>query len=255
MNIMQFSTEILMAYVDGELAADQARQIEAAMATDAELARQVERQRALRKELRAAFAGTLDEPIPARLLDAVDSSPAAAARPVIDIDAARAARAATPGRARWSWPEWTSVAASLLIGLLIGRTALQPPQSSLFDVSERGIAATGALVAALNEQPSGSAPADAAVGIGLSFRARNGDYCRTFITHAGTSTAGFACRDAQGWQIRTVSENPGVESGQQYRMAGSELPPAVLSAVQAEMAGEALDAAEEQAARAKGWRE
>lgn len=245
---MQFPDEILMAYADGEVDADLRRRIEAAMALDPTIAERIARHRGLRDELGAAFDGVLDEPIPARLLDAAHETPAAT---VTDLGAARAAkqRAANPKR-RWSWPEWTAIAASLLIGILAGRSALQPSQSDLFATSADGVVARGELSAALTDQ-LGGVPDDASVRIGLTFRDRGGAYCRTFTASA---TAGFACRDDDVWKVRALSEDAVSKQAGEYRQAGTQLPPAILTAVEHSMAGEALDREQEQAARAGNWK-
>jgi anti-sigma factor RsiW len=247
---MQFSDETLMAYADGEVDADTRRQIEAAMARDPTIAERVAKHRALRVDLGAAFGGVLDEPVPSRLLDAANSTPAAA-RPatVTDLRAARAAKAGAKQSKSWSWPQWTAIAASLLIGVLAGRSALQPAQSEMFATTANGIVASGDLSAALNDQLSGTAT-DGNVRIGLSFRSKDGDYCRSFA--AGTA-AGFACREDAQWRVRALNEAATPGAGGEYRMAGTELPPAVLAAIDDVMEGEALDREQEQAARERGW--
>lgn len=246
---MQFSDEILMAYADDEVDADLRRQIEAAMALDPSIAERVAKHRNVRAELGAAFDGVCDEPIPDRLLEAAASSPAKPAS-VTDLKAARAAKERAAHPRRWSWVEWTSIAASLVIGILAGRTALHPSRSDLFATAAEGIVARGELSAALTDQISGDAK-DAKVRIGLTFRATSGDYCRTFVT---ASTAGFACREPNEWKVRALSEGVADAKGGDYRMAGTELPPAILEAVEQSMAGEALDREQEQAARARDWK-
>jgi hypothetical protein len=146
--------------------------------------------------------------------------------------------------------EWTSIAASLIIGILAGRTALQPSRSDLFATTADGIVARGELSAALTDQIGGDAK-DEKVRIGLTFRATSGDYCRTFVTD---STAGFACREPNEWKVRAVSQGAAGAKGGDYRMAGTELPPAIIAAVEQSIAGEALDREQEQAARARGWK-
>lgn len=247
---MQFSDETLIAYADGEVDADLRRQIEAAMALDPSIAERVARHRNLRADLGAAFNPVLDEPMPAHLLDAAAASPASKQATVTDLNAARVAKQrATKPDGRWSWREWGAIAASLVIGILAGRTALQPSQSDLFATTSAGIVARGELSAALTDQ-IGGAENKASVRIGLTFRDRDGQYCRTFATAAA---AGFACKEANAWKVRTLSEHaPGQHSGE-YRMAGTALPPAIVTAVEASMAGEALDREQEQAARARDW--
>ncbi len=248
---MQFSDEILMAYADGEIDADTRLQIEAAMPLDPAIAERIAKHRSLRTGLAAAFNGVLDEPIPARLLEAANAAPDQPAfATVTDLNAVRTARQREAKPKRWSWPEWTSIAASLLIGMLAGRAALQPSTSSLFTAQESGIVASGKLSAALTEQ-AGGASEDAAVRIGLSFRSRSGEYCRTFT--AG-SAAGLACRETDAWKVRALSESLPNTPGGEYRMAGSELPPAILAAAENLMDGEALAADEEREALSRGWK-
>lgn len=248
---MQFSDETLMAYADGEVDADLRRQIEAAMALDPAIAERVAKHRGLRADLGAAFGGVLDEPIPNRLLDAAAASPAAANyASVTDLSEARAAkqRAAHPKR-RWSWPEWGTIAATLVIGILAGRTALQPSQSDLFATAD-GLVARGELSAALTDQV-GEVSNDAKIKIGLTFKDQSGEYCRSFTT---ASAAGFACRAGGAWKVRALSEGTVDQQTGEYRMAGSELPPAILTAIEHNMAGEALDGEQERAARARDWK-
>jgi hypothetical protein len=246
---MQFSDEILMAYADDEVDADLRRQIEAAMALDPSIAERVAKHRSLRTELGTAFDGVLDEPIPDRLIEAAALSPSKTAT-VTDLNAARAAKERAAHPRRWSWVEWTSIAASLLIGILAGRTALQPSRSDLFATTGDGIVARGELSAALTDQ-IGAAAEDAKVRIGLTFRATSGDYCRTFVT---ASVAGFACREPKEWKVRALSEGVAHAEGGDFRMAGTELPRAILEAVEQSMEGEALDREQEQAARSRSWR-
>jgi hypothetical protein len=247
---MQFPDEILMAYADGELDADTRRQIEAAMANDPTIAERVAKHRALRADMGAAFGGVLDEPVPSRLLDAANSSPVSA-RPatVTDLNAARAAKSGGTKFRSWSWPEWSAIAASLLIGVLVGRSAMQSAQSEIFATTPHSVVASGYLSAALNDYPSGTSP-DSAVRIVLSFRSKGGNYCRSFA--AGTA-AGFACREDNEWRVRALSQSATSSASGEYRMAGSDLPPAILTAIDDVMEGEALDREQEQAARERGW--
>ena len=64
---MKISDELLMAYADNELDAPQREAIEQAMQTDPSIAQAVARHQALRRDVFDAFAGVLDEPVPAKL--------------------------------------------------------------------------------------------------------------------------------------------------------------------------------------------
>jgi hypothetical protein len=159
-------------------------------------------------------------------------------------------------RTRWSWPEWTSIAASLLIGVLAGRTLLDRPHSvsGLIASGVDGrIIASGPLAQALSEQLSSEDNKD--IDIGLSFRAKNGEYCRTFGANSSNLVVGFACRDAEVWRIDMLATPPRTESRGDYRMASTQLPAPIVQAIAARMRGEALDADEEAVARRRRWRD
>jgi hypothetical protein len=237
---MKFPPETLMAYADGELDAETRRAIEAEIAVDPQVAQEIERHRAMRDEVGGAFSGVLDEPVPDRLLRAAKKSGAKAQQP----------------RRQWSWPEWTSIAASLLLGVLGGRALLQQPDrgSGLIVAGVDGrVIAGGALAQALSEQLSSQD--GSGVDIGLSFRTKSGEYCRTFGARAANPVVGFACRDAEVWRIDMLSTAPRAESGGDYRMASTQLPAPIVQAIAERMQGEALDADEEAVARQRRWRD
>jgi hypothetical protein len=233
---MKFSQETLMAYADGELDAETRRAIEAEMAVDPQVAQEVEKHRALRVDVGQAFAGVLTEQVPARLLRT-------------------ATKAKAMPRRQWSWPEWTSIAASLLIGVFGGYLMLRPDRVSgiIASGADGHVIASGALAQALSEQLSSDD--GSAVDIGLSFRTKSGEYCRTFATHAEAQVVGFACRAADVWRIDMLSTPPDAESAGDYRMASTQLPAPIVQAIADRMQGEALDADEEAIARQHSWRD
>ena len=240
----KFDDDTLMAYADGELDPAQRAAIEQAMREDPQVAAAVERHRALRQDVAGAFAGILGEPVPGRLQPQLRAG-------VVQLDAARAARikppAEPPARRRWSWPEWGALAATLVLGILVGKTA---PGGGEPAIAGNGgqLVAQGELADALDRQVGGAKGAAARVGV--SFASRDGNYCRGFVYGA---SAGLACREGQEWRIPVLSEtSPQLEGS--YRQAGSALPPAVLDAIDARIEGAPLDAAGEEAARQRGWR-
>ena len=226
---MTVSREELAAFADGELAPSREAEVAAAVAADPALAGQLRAHRALRDRLAARFAPILDEPLPERLV--------APLRPdrseVIDLAAARAGRTR---RLRWSWVAAPALAASLALAVFLPRGAGDDY-------------ANGALAEALDGQLVATQSGRGPTRILLSFRDGAGDTCRAFV---GTAQSGIACRDEAGWRLRSIDEGAPAQTGE-YRMAGA--PSArVLEAAQDMAAGPALTAAEEQAARARGWR-
>lgn len=233
---MTIPENTLMAHADGELKGRAAAEVEAAIAADPALATRVARYRTQRSQLRAAFEPVLTEPIPSRLV--------AAARGVPVISQ----------RKRWSATGFVAMAASLLLGIAGTWGVLRPASEPLIVAAGNGLVAQGELARALSEDLSGetgTGPASA----GLSFRDQAGTYCRTFELRGSESTAGLACRVADGWQVRLATRAGPDSPATPYRPAGSALPEEVRRAVDASIAGDPLDAGEEGAARVKGWRE
>lgn len=238
---MSFSDETLMAYADDELDAATRAAVEAAIASDPELAQRVARQRTLRQRLRGAFDPVLAEPVPERLLARVRGA-----------QVVRLERRGAPG---WSWPQWGAMAASLGVGVLIGALLLRAPRGAPLVVAPGGqLEAGGLLASALTEQLASSQPASAPVEIGVSFRARGGDYCRTFVLEGRRALAGLACHGNATWRVVALAQSEAVSPASgSYRTAATALPPAVARTLDALIVGEPLDASGEEAARARGW--
>jgi hypothetical protein len=224
----------LIAFADGELSGAERAEVEQALSEDAHLRERLAAHERLRARLSAAFDGVLDEPVPERLLAAAAERRAAE---VVDLSERRATR--------WSMREWSAMAASLAAGVLIGYGALSA-RAPMIAVTGDGMSARGALAQALETHLASDEAG--AVRIGLTFRAHDGAYCRTFeLTRA--QTAGLACRGDEGWDVAMTAA---LESGGEVRMAAA--PAEILAAVDAMIADEPLDAQDEARARDARWR-
>jgi hypothetical protein len=114
--------------------------------------------------------------------------------------------------------------------------------------------ASGTLARALSGQLVAEQNPSGAVQIGVSFRSRRGDYCRTFHLSGSLASAGLACHDNDAWEVQVLAHDEASEvASGQYRQAASALPPAALHAVDGLIAGDPLDSAAEARARAQGW--
>jgi anti-sigma factor RsiW len=112
--------DILMAFADGELDETTRQMVEAAERDDPDVRRRLAAHRQLRARLQTAFAATLDEPVPERLLAAVRKR-AAPIAPVIRLADRRAAKGGAARKISISaWPAFGSLAASILVGLGLG---------------------------------------------------------------------------------------------------------------------------------------
>jgi len=251
---MSFSDETLMAFADGELDDITSHEVELAMRLDPAIAEKVRLHQALRSNVFGAFARTLDEEVPQRLQAAVRSGK------VVHLDSVRQLRTPPPApqpvrvvKRRWSWPEWGALAATLVAGVLAGSLGMRGmddgQQFAAFDPNAGALTAQGKLRTALTEQLASTGPVDKDVRVGLSFMSRQGQYCRSFMLPA---TAGVACRSGEQWRIPLMA-NSAEGKGGDYRQAGSDLPPAVLQAIDDMIVGKALDAGAEKAAQKQGW--
>jgi hypothetical protein len=262
----------VMMYVDGEMPADERAGFDARLAQEPALAGAVTREQALRAKVDAAYAPVLGETIPGGLLDLLalpDPQPAAtpaAANDAVSVGSNDAHRARLPHASRWSWPQWGAMAASLVLGVLLGARALAPGAVSsggtsvaLATTDSGAITAQGALREALEQRIGGGGDKTAsAVAVGLSFRNQASQYCRTFTLAGGS--AGIACKQDDGWVVAHLEHatlaptaSAALAAGH-YRLAASPFSPGLLQAVDDMREGETLDANAEAAARAKGWK-
>lgn len=243
------SEELLFAYVDGELDDAQRARVEAALAHDPALAATVAQHRQLREQLGAHFDAVLQEPLPGRLRQTLQPP---AAGNVADIGAARATRASREPR-RWSPREWGAIAATLLLGVLLGIAWRGGTREASLVADATGLRAGGALASALSERAADVARPGAAVHIGLSLRTNTGEYCRSFELAGGT--AGLACHRDDHWAVDIVAREAASPAEGEFRQAGSALPEALRMAIEQRIAGEPLTAAEEIALIRQGWRD
>lgn len=243
----QFSDEVVMAYADGELDGPQRADLEKAVAVDAALAGRVRVQRDLRDRVRSAYRPVLDEPMPARLMQTVQATPAPLQADVVNLEDVRRARDIERASLRaQKWARWGGMAASLLLGLAVGMLIKAGDGAIVAESADGKLIAHGAVDQALSTQSASAANGKAAVQI--SFVDRSGDYCRTFTA---ATTAGLACRQGHVWVVQLLVQTQSMSTP--MRQAASALPMAILQAVDQRIQGSPLDAASEQAALRQGW--
>jgi negative regulator of sigma E activity len=247
---MTFDDETLGAYVDGELDQITVAEIEAAATTDAVLAARIDKARRLKALLGGAFASVTAEPTSERFMRVVAGEPSPTSaeiirfqgKPQTKVKATKPQPAKPVSRQAGSGAGLWTMAACLAAGVILG--VIAPWKTP----SETTLSPNRAVTVALNRQASG--PSAGSVRIGLSFKAKDGAYCRTFQAGA---TAGLACREGQAWAVRAAAP-AAVVADTAYRTASSETPPAVLDAVDAMIQGAPLDAQAEAKARKAGWK-
>lgn len=250
---MKLPDETVMAYVDDELDAESRARVEAAVAADPEIRAQLKTQIDLRARLRASFDPVLSEPVPERLLQTLGQKSTVPPAGITDLATLRATKQERlQARRRWSLPQFAALAASLIIGVLIGQRTLNSARQNVLESREGQLVASALLDEALTRQLASNQPDAAPVHIGLTYRDGSGAFCRTF-TLIQDSAAGIACRSGDAWRVEMLTRATPADSGA-YRAAASELPEAVRRAVETSISGEPLDAEAERAAQSSRWR-
>lgn len=227
---MRIDDERLLAYLDGELPPEEAASVAAAIAEDSGLAARLEQHRRLRAVLHAHFDPLLEAPMPANILAMV--------RPGENVVPLK------PRRSH-ALPRWGALAATLVAGI-IGGTMLRPTGGEPVRVDDGRLIASAAIAHALDTQLA--AAADAPVRIGLTFRDRQGAWCRSFTA---TAASGIGCRRDGKWQIEGLFPGAALTGGS-YRMASSG-DPRLMALADSLIAGAPVDARAERNARDKGW--
>lgn len=228
---MSIDPELLMAYADGELGPIDAKRVERAIAADPALGEEVARHRALRARLDGHFAAVAQEPVPDHLAAMIRTN-------VVDLPTHRH----TPRVPAWA-PWSGAVAAALVLGLFVGKGL---PEQGAVQTRDGRLYAAGTLAGALDQQLAANG---GAVQVIVSFRDREGRYCRVFRSQPAD---GIACHEAKGWALRQTMGGSAAPASS-YAQAGSA-DAALMTAAQDLMAGEPLDAAAESKARAAGWK-
>ncbi|OYX36197.1 MAG: hypothetical protein B7Z01_00700 [Brevundimonas subvibrioides] len=240
----RYDDEILMRRIDGELTPEDGERIDAKALTDAELAGRLRAMRALRTAAREAFEVRRDsrDVSLARLIAGADGERAS---PWAGLGRALAG-AFAPKRAAL----WGGLAVATFVGGVLAGPLLRGPEPA-FTLAPRGEIADSGLRRVLDTRLASEGPDAEGRAVALTYRDADGAWCRTFNA-ADAGVAGLACRDKGRWAIRVVA--PLNDASGEIRTAGSDIPAAILAAVDASLGGETLDAAAEARARDADWR-
>ncbi|MEW4467261.1 anti-sigma factor [Parasphingorhabdus sp. JC815] len=243
---MTYDSATIMAYVDGECDAVTAKRIEKAMTNDADLAERVAKERALRDKLSAHYEPVAAQEIPDRLTSLLTGSASG------NVDRSFASRKADQSvrqdaskqKSRFGFAQWGAIAATLMIGVAVGQFGLGS-DSGPFRQTGDALIASGALENALDTQLASVQSDEADYRIGLTFRAKSGNVCRSFT---GAAVAGIACYDQQQWRLQAAAPTGTTSS---YRQASSG---EINQKVADMMTGQPVNAENERKLREAGWK-
>jgi hypothetical protein len=269
---VKIGEKALLAWLDGELDEAGAQEVEQAVRADEALMDRAEAHFVTMMQIRSAFAPLLEAPFPdgAAIVAPIPAQPEAIApeeeppvartspaRPSLAAGALRSIRNHGAALARSGLRRWIALALAALLGVVLGWLIFRsspttpiaessgaiPVESGIIRDHDGTLVAAGTLADALENGHENDISAP--VRIALSFRDKAGRICRSFDT---ARLAGIACRDEDGWRLRLA-----LQRSDSAKSSSSESP-FVGQAVDAMIAGDPLDAGEEQAARANGWR-
>jgi hypothetical protein len=247
---IEITDEVLVAYVDGELEAGQRALVSATLRRDAALGRRAKEMRLSRDLLREAFPLQPAARVPERIVVAEKRLAAAC------VQRLRRARPAFAFR-------WRDAAAAGLICVLafaayLGLHPAREPTRQVTTLAQ--IDPGNPLHQVLESSPSAQlvqvSGDDAAVRAILTFRAKDGRFCREFeiLATSGAST-GIACREQGEWHVEVLlSADAAPPNSNYYTPAAGSDDAALAEVVERLMHGEPLGVEEEAHALAEGWR-
>ncbi|MET0574886.1 MAG: anti-sigma factor [Mesorhizobium sp.] len=245
-----FPDEMLMRFADGELDPQASAAIEAAMETDDDLVARVGLFIETRAEAKSALKPLLDEPVPEKLVTAVErmvrekQTREAAIPPSVKIIPLRPAVPRNVSTRQWMLPIAASIAA--VIGGLYGYWLALSPVGEQSGLQVAGIDSTAlsqALATVASGQEKQLAPSQRFRAI-ATFRDSAGVVCREFeVDSPDRSTViSVACRQAETWRFSFAVVAPGTDAG--YAPASStEALDAYLTAIDAKAPMEAAEEA------------
>lgn len=232
---MNITREELAAFADDQLSGTREREVAAMVASDADLARQVNAHRALKTRLADHFSPIASEPVPDRLAAMLKTE-----SEVVDFASAKQRREASSpkaGKRHWGWYAGPALAASMALAVLWPNNENAPTGY-----------ADAELARVLENRLVAGQASDDDMRILLSFRDKTGQYCRAF---SGVDMQGIACRDEAGWRLHKKAQGQGGQRTE-FRQAASDNAN-ILTAAQQMAAGPALNADQEKTARDNGW--
>jgi hypothetical protein len=251
---LEITDELLVAYVDDELDSAQRTMVNSVLDTDPALRRRAYEMQLARDLLREAFPLRCEASIPAS----------------IDAAANRLAKARARGSPRLplmflfqNWRKY-AVAAGVILCLTggasylawrIGSESARQPITALLRI-DPGTPLHGVLEFSPSAEVINVPAAGAAARAVLTFRAKDGRFCREFeiLADSGGST-GIACRAQGEWRAELlVAVKNAPPDSNYYTPAGESDEPAVAGVVDRLIQGDPLSAQEEARLLASRWR-
>lgn len=259
---MKIDDETLSAYIDGELAPEERRAVETALADSPELARRLDSLKAADQQVEALLGEIDRQPMP----DTVTQTLQSATREAVvepeegNVVAFRSGRNRSMAVAR----RGMALAASLALligfgaGLMTGSLSQDRLRTALFGQATGEIGPAHPLYGILQTAASGERQAldgGNAASVLLSFRSRDNAFCRELAVYAQTQASrGVYCRsdEEEGtWRIYALASTEPSTPG--YAAAAGEAPAVIEQSIDRLIAGQPLGPEAEARAIENGW--
>jgi negative regulator of sigma E activity len=246
--------DMLSAYLDGELPAQDLRDVRTALAKDPALAARLAALQSV-NDLVLRHAKALDAtPLPASVLSLLQAADQAEAAGMQSAHAHHAHAGATIVQGPWQrWSRHAGAQLALAATLVL---ALGLALNNLLEPAKAELPALAAYTEMLDSSPSGVAvPVNGATLVNrFSFRDQDGRYCRQYQLSTATSgSENVACRTEQGWTLAATLPVPVQATPEVYQPASSS--PELNAVLDRMMQGAALDLPTEATLIGRRWRD
>ena len=244
---LDITDELLVAYVDDELDAAQRAMVGSVLAANPALCRRAEEMQLARDLLREAFPLRPDASVPAPIKAAANRLAKACAR----HSSQRRLESFFQGRWKYAIVPglvlWVAASASF-VGWRAGSESTARPVTALLRIGPE-TPLHGVLESTPSAEVINVPDEDAAMRAVLTFRSKDGRFCREFevLASSGGST-GIACREAGNWRAEVLLSTSAAQPNSNYYTpagAAQSDDSAVAEVVERLMAGDPLSAQEE----------
>ena len=242
MNLTEQDYELLSRYLDQELPASIAKQLEQRLAVESPLAEALADLRSLQVRMQNAYKDIGDQAIPARISALL--RPQAETARILPFPRRRAKA--------WSF--------ALAASLVVAASATLVTQWRLDSALPGAVPGADTQLATVLESSPSSATDWLALDDGrnvrplLSFRGVDGNWCREYlIADTDGNWHGVACRGNQGWANRALTATQPAGSSDESRPAGAMAADEVADFIDRNAADIPLDASQEASVIAGKW--
>ncbi len=253
---MTVTDEKLSAYIDGELALDEIEAINNALKSDAALAARLAELKRPDRLIAAAYGEIDKEPMSEAIMDLLRPE-AGDGGTAIGGNIVRFPLSLMRAPQKWAMPLAASVALAIGVGVGVQLTSDNGPERRENILLAGVIEAASPIHQALDSVPSSETYSlnGASVTPVLTFKSKEGDYCREFLVASDAVTSrAVACRMNDQWAVQFAMVSDRNMDPDSFSTASTAASPAFDSFVDELMGDEPLASDDEAAIIKRQWR-